>query len=496
MNKVIEKIKNDQILNTILDFAEETDIYAVGGVLRDFYLDIENFDKDIIIDNINARDFAQKLALELDASFVPLDEENKIYRLVLQDKIHYIDVANLIGENIEEDLKRRDLTLNSIAINLKTLEIIDLNNGISDLKSKKIRHISEQNLLDDPLRMLRAYRFQAMLGFDLDKDLKEIIKKHAAKIHQSALERASYELLKLFSGDYSAKTLIEMNESGLLTEILPVVAELKKVPPNLHHHLNLFEHSIEVVNQIQKLYENSPAEVQEHLQKIDFGGTTRLAHLKLAGFLHDIGKPETWTIEEETGKHRFIKHDDLGAKMAASMLKNAKFSKKQIDYIAKMIKYHIYPSHVVAAPELNKTKPHFKSDSQPTDNRQKTSSAFNAADKIYMRFIRKMENEVIDVIILAMADRLSARGVAITDEIVEKNLNNLQSLLDFYLNIKDSLEPLPKLLSGEEIMEILQISPSPQLGEIIKAMQEAQVSGEISTREEALAFINKSNTLL
>lgn len=465
MNKVIEKIKNDQILKAIMDFAQDTDIYAVGGVLRDYYLDIENFDKDIIVENKNARDFAQKLAVKLNASFVPLDEENKIYRLVLQDKIHYIDVANLIGETLEEDLKRRDLTLNSIAINLKTLEIIDLNNGINDLKKGIIRHISEQNLLDDPLRMLRAYRFAAMLGFDLDNDLKEIIKKHAEKIHQSAVERISYEFLKLFSGDYSAKTLIEMDESSLLEEILPVTAKLKKVPPNLHHHLNLFEHSIEVVNQIQKIYENSPVEVQEHLQKVDFGGITRLAHLKLAGFLHDIGKPDTWTIEEDTGKHRFIKHDDLGAKMAVSMLKNAKFSKKQIDYISKMIKFHIYPSHVVAAPNLN--------------------------EKIYMRFIRKMENEVIDVIILAMADRLSARGVEITDDIVKKNINNLQKLLDFYLNIQDSLEPLPKLLSGEEIMEILQISPSAQLGEIIKAMQEAQLSGEISTREEALTFIDK-----
>lgn len=465
MNRVIEKIKNDQILNVIKKFAEDTDIYAVGGVLRDFYLGIENFDKDIIINNINARDFAQKLAVELDASFVPLDEENKIYRLVLQDKLNYIDVANIIGETIEEDLMRRDLTINSIAINLKTFEILDTNSGINDLKEGKIRHISEQNLLDDPLRMLRAYRFQAMLGFDLDSELKEIIKRHAQKIHKSAVERISYELLKLFGGDFCAKILIEMNESGLLCEILPICDELKKVPPNLHHHLNLFEHSIEVVNQIQKLYKKSPIEVQEHLQKIDFGGATRLAHLKLAGFLHDIGKPNTWTIEEDTGKHRFIKHDDLGSKMAICMLKNAKFSKKQIDYIAKMIKFHIYPSHIVKSLDIT--------------------------EKIYMRFIRKMENEVIDIIILAMADRLSARGVEITDEIVEKNINNLNTLLDFYLHIKDSLKPLPKLLSGEEIMEILHISPSPMLGEIIKAIQEAQLSSEISTKEEALIFIEK-----
>lgn len=466
MNKVIEKIKNDKIINLIKNSAQNADIYLVGGAIRDFYLGKENFDKDIIV-LTDARIFAQELAQTLDATFVALDEENKIYRLVLKDKINYIDVANPIGKTLTDDLKRRDLTINSVAINLKTFEIIDLNDGIKDLKEKKIRHISEQNFLDDPLRLLRAYRFQAILGFEIDSNLTQIIKKHAAKIHKSAVERINYELTKLFSGDYCAKTLMEMDKSGLLAEILPISDELKKVPPNLHHHLNLFDHSVEVVNQIQKLYEKSSPEVQEHLQKVDFGAASRLAHLKFAGFLHDIGKPETWTIEEDTGKHRFIKHDDLGSKMALSMLKKAKFSKKQIDYLVKMIKYHIYPSHVIATPDVS--------------------------EKVYMRLIRKMENEVIDVIILAMADRLSARGVEITDEIVEKNINNLQTLLDFYLSVKDSLKPMPKLLSGEEIMKILNISPSPKLGEIIKSMQEAQLAGDITTKDEALKFITGLN---
>lgn len=467
MNKVIEKIKNDEIIKIIKKNAKDIDIYLVGGAIRDFFLDKENFDKDIIVEKADAKTFTEKLSSSLDATCIELDEENKIYRLVLKDKINYIDVANPIGETLEDDLRRRDLTINSIAINLKTLEILDLNNGVKDLKMKKIRHINEQNFLDDPLRLLRAYRFQAMLGFNFDEDLTQIIKKHADKIHSSSIERVNYELLKLFSGDYSAETLKKMDESSLLEEILPISIELKRVPPNLHHHLNLFNHSIEVVNQIQKLYEKSSPEVQEHLEKVDFGGTTRLAHLKFAGLLHDIGKPDTWTIEEDTGKHRFIKHDDIGSKMAINMLKKSKFSKKQIDYISKMIKFHIYPSHVVTAPDIN--------------------------DKIYMRLIRKMENEVIDVIILAMADRLSARGEEITDDIVEKNINALQSLLDFYLNIKETLKPLPKLLSGEEIMDILKIPPSKKLGEIIKAMQEAQLAGEINTRDEALWFISKLN---
>lgn len=463
MKKIIEKIKNDKILNLIKEHSSGAEIYVVGGVIRDFYLNKENFDKDIIVEKIDAEDFAKSLASSLKATFIPLDEENKIYRLILKDKINCIDIASPIGKTIEEDLKRRDLTINSVAVNLKTLEILDVTGGLDDLKLKKIKHISEQNFIDDPLRLLRAYRFQAVLGFKIDENLTKIILKHATKIKQSAIERINYELMKLFSGDFSAQTLLNMDEAGLLKEILPITQELKEVPPNLHHHLDLFSHSIEVVKQLQKIYENSSPEVQKHLQQTDFGGSTRLAHLKLAGLLHDIGKPSTWTIEEDTGKHRFIKHDDVGSKMCVKLLKTAKFSKKQTDYIAKMAKFHIYPSHVVSSPEMT--------------------------EKIYMRFIRKMDKDVIDIIILAMADRLSARGVEITNEIVEKNINNLKALLDYYLSIKDTLKPLPKLISGEEIMETLNIKPSKELGEIIKSIKEAQLSGEISTKKEALDLI-------
>lgn len=470
-NKIIEKIKSDKIINLIIDYAHtyfkklanDSEIYIVGGAVRDFYLNKENFDKDIIVDKVNAEEFARNLSNSMNATFIALDDVNKIYRLVLKDKINCIDVAGLMGDTIEDDLKRRDLTINSVAVNLKTFEMLDFTSGINDLKSKKIRHISEQNFVDDPLRLLRVYRFQAMLGFDVDNELVKIIKKHAPKIKKSAVERITYEFLKLFSGKFSAKTLIEMDKTGLLREILPISQELKKVPPNLHHHLDLFSHSIEVVNQIQEIYEKSSQEVKNHLQKIDFGGSTRLAHLKLAGFLHDVGKPDTWTIEEDTGKHRFIKHDDVGSKMVTKLLKDAKFSKKQIDYIAKMVKFHIYPSHVVSSPEIT--------------------------EKIYMRFIRKMGNEVVDVIILAMADRLSARGVEITNEIIEKNINGLNSILNFYLNIKDSLKPLPKLLSGEEIMKLLNLKPSKELGDIIKSLQEAQLSEDIKTKQDAIKFV-------
>ena len=463
MNKIIDKIKNDELINIIKNHDENANVYLVGGIVRDLYLEKENFDKDIVVEKTDAEEFAKTLANAIDATFIPLDEENKIYRLMLKDKINCIDVANITGNSIEDDLKRRDLTINAIAVNLKTLEIIDVTGGLDDLKAKKIKHISEQNFIDDPLIMLRAFRFQATLGFQLDDELTKIISIHFKNIRKSAVERINYEFLKLFSGHFSETALIEMDKAGLLEELLPSTVDLKKVPPNLHHHLNLFYHSIEVVKQIQLFYENGSPEIKAHLERNDFGGATRLAHLKLAGFLHDIGKFSTWTIEEDSGKHRFIKHDDVGAKMATNFMRSAKFSKKQIEYSSKMIKYHIYPSHVISAPELN--------------------------EKIYMRFIRKMENDAIDVIALASADRLSARGEVITDEIVNKNIGGLNALLNFYLSVRDELEPLPKLLSGEEIMELLNIKPSKELGKIVDSIKEAQLSGEIVTKEQAIAFI-------
>lgn len=268
--------------------------------------------------------------------------------------------------------------------------------------------------------------------------------------------------MHLFSGKYAYKAIENMNKTWLLEKVFPFVKELKQVPPNSHHHLDLFHHSLETVKQITEIYENASDEVKLHLNRVDFGGMPRIAHLKLAGFMHDIGKFSTWTIEE-SGRHRFIKHDDVGAKLAIKFLKKMAFSNKQVDYISSMIKHHIYPSSVMQSPQIT--------------------------EKVMMRYVRKMEDDAIDAIILAKADRLSARGPEITDLVVQRNLNSLDMLLKFYLEVRDTLEPLPKLLSGNDVMEILNISPSKSLGIIMNALHEAQLSGDVLTKEQAIEFV-------
>lgn len=443
-------IKNDFVLSNI------NEGYLVGGAIRDFLLGKTTVDRDIAIRN------AEAFARQIDGTFIVLDEVNKIFRVVLEDKINYLDISELQGESIEEDLLRRDFTINAIAYDLKNEKIIDITNGVEDLKNGVLRHIKDENFIDDPLRILRAFRFASITGFEMSDNLKTAINKYKHLMLKPSKERIMYELMKLFGGKNASKTLLLMDEFGILEEIFPNVKEMKKVPPNTHHHLDLFHHVIETVRNIEEFYETAPEQVKQHLNQTDFGGFPRINHLKLAGFLHDIGKFSTWTIEE-SGRHRFIKHDDAGSKICMTVLRDLKFSKKQIEYISCMIKNHIYPSNVVAAPELN--------------------------EKVMMRYLRKMENNVIDNIILAKSDRLSARGEAITEEIIKNNLDGLDKLLNFYLEKRETMQPLPKLLTGFEVMEIKGIKQSPTLGIIMKALNEAQISGDINTKQEAIEFV-------
>ena len=435
--------------------------YLVGGSIRDLFTKNCVFcDRDISIKG--AENFARKIANKWDGTFIELDSENKIYRVVLPGKINFLDISELQGNSIEEDLKRRDFTINAIAYDLTNDKFVDVTGGLKDLKNKVLRHIDDKNFEDDPLRILRAFRFYAVTGFKMTIELENALKKYLSLALNPANERINYEIMKLFGGDFASGALLKMDEFGLLEKIFPCVTEMKKVPPNTHHHLDLFHHVVETVRQIEILYNKISGFEKEHLDAIDFGGFPRINYLKLAGFLHDIGKFSTWTIEEG-GRHRFIKHDDVGSKMVVPLLRDLKFSKKQIEYISCMIKNHIYPSNVIVAPSLN--------------------------DKVMMRYVRKMGDNVVDNIILAKADRLSARGVDITEEIVNTNISGLDKLLDFYLSKKDSLASLPKLIDGREIMELLNIKPSPKLGEIINAVNEAQLNGDVLTHEDAVRFI-------
>lgn len=469
INSISQKIQNDNFINLIRPYVSDIDCFLVGGYIRDLFFDEYSHDRDLIVNSDNAEITAKKIADHTDSHFIVLDEKNKIYRVVMPDKINYFDISAMLDDDLKKDINRRDLTINSMVYDINRNRFIEGNDlPFRDFEQKVLRTFSLQNFIDDPLRMLRVYRFVAKYNFSIASEITDFIDKNKKLIKNPAKERINTELMKLFEGKYSNDALLKMDETGLLSVLFPVMEEVKKIPPNIHHHLNLFYHQIETVRQIQRNYENLDESKKNYLKSFELGNYSRLSFLKLAGFLHDIGKPETWTIEEDTGRHRFIKHDEVGSKKVVPILKELKFSKKQINYVQNMIKYHIYPSALVW---------------------QET-----VGSKARLKYFRKMYPFFLDNIILAMSDRLSALGKDITCEIVVKNISDLNILLQECFEF-DEVEAMPKpFLNGTEIMEITHLCPSKELGYIVKSIYQMQLDGDILSKEDALKFLkDKSN---
>ena len=465
----IEKIKtfiqNDEFINLIKPYLKGVECFLVGGFLRDLTTGEISHDRDLIVKSDVAKNLAKNIADGTNSHFVPLDEENKIYRVVMPDKTNYFDISAMLEDDLDKDIRRRDLTINSLAYDLNKDEIVDKVGAISDFEGKILRTADLKNFVDDPLRMLRVYRFLAKYNFEIDKNIKNFIKNNLVLIEKPAKERINTEIMKLFEGRYSDIALLRMDEVGLIDKIFPVMKEVKTIPPNTHHHLDLQHHLIETVRQVQRNYENLPEERRKILDDMEFGNYSRRAFLKFSAFMHDIGKPDTWTIDEETGRHRFIMHDEVGAKKIVPIMSDLKFSKKQIAYVQKMIKFHIYPSSLVREE--------------------------NVGSKARLKFFRKMYPYFEDVIILAMSDRLSAMGEAITTDIIVKNLSNLSILLDECFEFGSAVASPKPFLTGNEVMKISGLKQSKALGDIIKALYAEQLEGNISSREEAIEFVKK-----
>lgn len=457
--------KEINIINEIISLLNEnSELFIVGGYLRDKVLEQNNFDMDFIVKGQNAIELARIFAQKTGRYFVVLDEKYEIARVIDTDKMHYFDFARCEKDNITIDILRRDLSINAIALQIYPENmIIDITNGIQDIKNKIIKVISEKNIIDDPLRLLRIFRFASLLNYEIAEKTLNLAAKHSKLINNVAKERILTELLKLLEGANSAKIIDLLKSNGILFELFNILKLEMLVPPNSHHHLCLIDHSIETMHQIEILINNMPKYLQEKLNSYQTNGVKYLSLLKLAALLHDVGKHSTWTIEEN-GRHRFINHDSVGAELLKPMLKEMKFSKAQIKYITILVKNHIYPSQLAKADE-------------------------KANEKTIHRMFRKLGEYTPDILLLAMADRLSAQGPAITKEIIENNINSLSEYLRMYEEFLKISIPIEKLLDGNEIAEILNIPKDKNLGIIIKKLHEAQLMQEISTKEKAIEFI-------
>ena len=314
---------------------------------------------------------------------------------------------------VEEDLTRRDFTINAIARNVRSGEIVDPTGGREDLAARIIRFISEQAFFEDPLRMLRAVQFAARFEFAIEEHTRAAIERHAQLITTVSAERIAEELNKLLvKARRPSVGLRLMREVGLLKFVLPELAECVGVDqPGGYHAYDVFEHSVRAVDE-------APAQL----------------HLRWAALLHDINKPQTRQVEDDHAS--FYGHETMGAGTAKRILRRLRYSNELIDQVALLVDRHMFTTEVT--------------------------------DKGVRRLIRRLGQPLIfDLLELRRAD-VVAQGMGGTTEDVDV----LERRIREELERKPPFGLRDLAVDGTEIMRELELSPGPAVGRILNFLLE------------------------
>ena len=326
------------------------------------------------------------------------------------------------GDNIEGDLLRRDFTVNAMALELTTTPptFIDIFDGVNDLARKVLRTpgTPENSFSDDPLRMMRAARFAAQLGFDVDPTILVAIKEMAARIEIISAERVRDEFVKLIMSENPRTGIALLVETGLADYVLPEIPKLKLEIDEHHHHKDVYEHTLKVLEQAISLEDR-------------LGGPNLV--IRLAALLHDIGKPKTRELIAGGGVS-FHHHEVVGARMAKERLKTLRFSNDVVSDVSSLVFLHLR-FHGYGTGEWT--------------------------DSAVRRYIRDAEHQLIHLHVLTRADcttrnQRKAESLAKTYDSLEERILKLME--------EEELEKIRPDLDGVEIMAILGISPSPIVG--------------------------------
>ncbi|MDD5127491.1 MAG: HD domain-containing protein [Dehalococcoidales bacterium] len=462
--------------------------YLVGGFVRDLFLERNTADIDIAIDG-DASAAATELAACLEGKYVLLDEANGIARIVLPvenssaGSALVLDCSTLRG-TIEEDLSLRDFTVDAMAFELEVgndfslSHLIDPCGGYQDVRQRVIRAVSDGIFPADAARLLRAVRLAAELKFSVDPETRALIRRDAHLIAGVAGERVRDEVLRLLAARQAGRHLAYMDELGLLTRTIPELAPEKGVSQPFIHFWDVFNHSLETVSAVefllrQREWQYAGKEVLELVPWSEtirqyFGeevnhGSTRGSLLKVAALLHDIAKPQTKSLDAD-GRARFLGHPDAGAAIASAILGRLRFSTREIGMVATMVLHHLRPSQM--------------------------SQAELPSPRAVHRYFRDLGEVALATLFLNLADHLATRGPTLDMAHWRYHTGIIAHVLAEHAR-EESIIKAPRLVDGNDMMDILGLSPGPDIGRLLEAVLEAQAAGEITTREEALQLCKK-----
>ncbi len=483
------------LLDKIRAALPDVELYLVGGAVRDAMLSRLSLDLDLVAASDGIK-LARRVANALAADVFPLDEARDTGRVIVtlaDGSREKIDIATYRGDSLEEDLHNRDFTVNALAVDLRTMSLLDPLSGAADLRSKKLRACKETSMSDDPIRILRGIRQAAAFGFQIEPSTRQAMKSAAPLIGQVSSERVRDELFRLLEGAQASASVRALEMLGVLHHILPELDAMKGVAqPDPHIH-DVWEHTLQVLAALDGIlsamsigYDPEATndlftgllvlrlgryreQYAEHFSRQLNTDRSVRGLLFFTALYHDVAKPHCIT-KDENGRIRFWGHDEKGAEMAAERARALSFSNDEIERMTAIIKHHM--------------RIHFHTSRKDGEGKDPSRRA------IY-RFFKDSGEAGLDLILLALADLRATHGNTLKQETWTAVLDVCRIFLENYWERPEEVVAPPKLIDGNEVMRELGLEPGPRVGEALEAIREGQATGKVSTRVEAVEFGRK-----
>lgn len=462
-------------------------VYLVGGTVRDLLVGATTHDLDFAVDG-DGLAVARRIANRVSGAFVAFDRERGMGRVVLagQGKASslYLDFASLRGSDLEADLRDRDFTINAMAVAQQAdgeLALIDPLSGQQDLLGRTLRATHPGSLFSDPLRALRAVRLQAQLGCTIDPRTRAWVQQAGETIHKTSPERIRDEWFKILAQPTASQALREMHDLGLLRQVASPVTDLEGVPQSVPHRFDVLSHAFETVRAVERLWEAICGRSPEALlgdddllrtvlpQVCEYYGLpicderSRLAALKCAALLHDVGKRETSSTEDDS-KARFIGHERAGARIASDLARSWRCSNAEVELIETAVEAYTRPTWLAS------------------------QQLFLTRRAIY-RYFRDTGLCGVDAAFVALADYLATWGADLPENGWRRQVGTVVTLWHAAFAQHETVVAPPLLLSGHDLIE-LGLKPGPKIGELLDRLREEQAAGEVTTREQAWGRIH------
>jgi poly(A) polymerase len=459
------------IEDAVRDALEGERAWLVGGAVRDRLLGRGTGDEDLDLAVAgDPRPAARRLARATGAAAFELSDTFGGWRVVGPRHGWQVDLTPLQGGTLESDLAARDLTVNAMAEPLHGGDLVDPHGGRADLAARRLRMVSAAAFDADPLRTLRVARLAIELGFAVDPATGRAARDRAAGLARVAPERVFAELKRIVASDAALAGLELMDELGVTEVVLPEVAALRGVEQNPYHHRDVHGHTLEVLEQVIAIERDPAAVVGPELAE-PVGALlaeplgdelTRAGGLRFGALLHDAAKPQT-RVELPGGRIGFPRHDVEGAELARAVLTRLRASERVRAHVAALTRHHLRLGFLVHEAPLDR--------------------------RAVYRYLRDCDPVAADVSLLSVADRLATRGRK-ADAAISRHIALARDLLAEALAAR-AAGPVAPLVRGDELARELGVAPGPRLGQLLEAIAEARFAGEVTGRDDAVAYARR-----